>query len=147
MIGARITACMFGCIIAIAAQAQSVTEPVLQIERKDRFGGNLVFDPSRPFDTVLTCPQVTELSNSERVCKSYASINICQEYFSMIELQRFRESCHAFLLEQTERSVIYDNCVISNSRGIDSSAMRNVRSLCERISENPTMLQRLRWGN
>jgi hypothetical protein len=145
MISARIVACIVGSFIAITAQAQNAAEPVLQIEMRDRFGGVVVFDPWRPFSTVLTCDQATDIS--ERICKSYVTINNCQEYFSMVELQSFQDSCRVFRLEQAERSNIYDNCVISKSRGVDSSAMRNVRTLCERISDNPTVLQRWRWGN
>jgi hypothetical protein len=143
MILTRVAACLVGGIISIAAQAQSEAEPVLvnEIDQLwvEMFGGDLV--------PALTCDQVIELNDLEPICKTYASTNWCQEYFSTVELQSFRDSCRTFRLEQAERSIIFDNCVISKSRGIDSSAMGNVRSLCERISANPTALQRWRWGN
>lgn len=44
-------------------------------------------------------------------------------------------------------SHIYNNCVISKSQNINNSVVREVRSICRTISENPTMLQRWRWGN
>ncbi len=129
MKSARVAACIVSCVIGMAAQAQNT------------------FDSSREFSTVLTCNEVVGLNKSVPLCKHYASIGNCLAYFSAIELENFQNKCLAVRLKQIERTAIYDNCVISKSRGVNSSAMHSVRSLCRNISQSPTILQRWRWGS
>jgi hypothetical protein len=71
----------------------------------------------------------------------------CLDYYSSKEMEEMRAQCKAEADAQRERSAIYDNCVISKSKGVEKSTMRNVRSVCREISENPSQLQRWRWGN
>ena len=48
-------------------------------------------------------------------------------------------------IEQEE--TIYDNCFISRSYGSDPAALRSIQRSCEKISNDPSWLQKLRWGN
>lgn len=129
------------CTIGITSHAQNATKPVFQIEERN------IFDPSLPFETVLTCDWLAQNNDKGMICKKFESTDKCQEYFSEIELNVFQNTCQVDSLQQAETNTIFDNCVISKSREVNSSAMRNVRSACRRISENPTMLQRWRWGS
>lgn len=70
----------------------------------------------------------------------------CLERYTAREISETRETCRAEEAAQRSRNIIYDNCVLSKSRGVDQSALRNVRSICREISINPSLLQRLRWG-
>lgn len=71
----------------------------------------------------------------------------CFEFYSNEEMVEMRKHCSAEADTRRERNAIYDNCVVAKSKGVERSAMRNVRSVCREISRNPTVLQRLRWGN
>jgi hypothetical protein len=42
---------------------------------------------------------------------------------------------------------IYNNCVIARSRDIPQSVFREVRASCRETAVNPSMLDRLRWGD
>ena len=48
--------------------------------------------------------------------------------------------------KEAEEQAIYENCVVSKSEG-DASAITEIRSMCRRISKNPSWMQKLRWGN
>lgn len=44
------------------------------------------------------------------------------------------------------QEIIYDNCVISKSKGQLKSTLSNIRSSCRVISKNPSFFEKLRWG-
>lgn len=48
---------------------------------------------------------------------------------------------------QPINQTIYNNCVIARSRDIPQNVLREVRASCREIAENPSMFNRLRWGN
>lgn len=43
-------------------------------------------------------------------------------------------------------TVIYNNCVISKSRGVSDKILREVRSSCRAVARNPSSRDLLRWG-
>ena len=47
---------------------------------------------------------------------------------------------------QAKQDILYNNCVISKSKGIDSSSISSVRSVCREIAKNPSAWQKFRWG-
>ena len=71
----------------------------------------------------------------------------CLATYSTVELQNMQDTCRTFQTEQRGRDRIYNNCFIERSRGADRTAIGSVRNVCRQISENPTMLQRWRWGD
>lgn len=42
---------------------------------------------------------------------------------------------------------IYNNCVVARSRGVSESVLREVRASCRETARDPSMLDRLRWGD
>lgn len=42
---------------------------------------------------------------------------------------------------------IYNNCVVTRSRGASPSALREVRASCRITARDPSVFDRLRWGN
>jgi len=44
------------------------------------------------------------------------------------------------------QKIIYDNCIISKSKGTLKSTLGNIRSSCREISQNPSFFETLRWG-
>lgn len=70
-------------------------------------------------------------------------------WFALASAQGYSLAIKVLAEMQAEElaSHIYNNCVISKSKNINNSVISEVRSICRRISENPTALQRWRWGN
>lgn len=77
---------------------------------------------------------------------TYKSGGECLKRYSDTEVQDAIAQCREKVAVQKERSTIYNNCVIAKSKDIDKRALINVRSVCREISENPSTLQRWRWG-
>lgn len=71
----------------------------------------------------------------------------CLANYSTTELQNMQQTCRNQQAEQLERNTIYNNCFIEKSKGATRTATPSIRAVCRQISENPTMLQRWRWGN
>lgn len=71
----------------------------------------------------------------------------CLEFYSNAEMQAVRAECEADAAIKEEQNIIYNNCVVEKSKGVEKSAMPNVRSVCREISKNPSTLQRWRWGD
>lgn len=71
----------------------------------------------------------------------------CLESYSNAEIQTAQNQCRAEAARKEDEDTIYNNCVVSKSHNVDSSAMRNVRSVCREVSRNPTLLQRWHWGS
>ena len=85
------------------------------------------------------------ISASLATCLSVASVNsvIAQEPLVSFDDLLCDQACE----DEKKKRVIYNNCVISKSKGVDRSVViLEVRSVCRKISENPTIFQRLRWG-
>lgn len=87
----------------------------------------------------------------ERSARLYFNYQIaiggeCLTWYSTLELQSMRETCRAIQTEQQQRGIIYNNCFIEKSRGAEMTAINSIRMVCKEISENPSMLQRWRWG-
>lgn len=70
----------------------------------------------------------------------------CRETLKGDELRAVKAECEKHLAEKEERDAIYSNCVVAKSKDVDTSVLPNVRSICRKISENPSLWQRLRWG-
>ena len=47
---------------------------------------------------------------------------------------------------QARENILYDNCVIAKSKGIDRAAIASVRSVCRNIARNPNTWQKFKWG-
>lgn len=48
---------------------------------------------------------------------------------------------------ETEQRLLYDNCVVAKSKGLDRTAVSSVRRVCREISKNPTTWQKFKWGS
>jgi len=46
---------------------------------------------------------------------------------------------------QAKQDILYNNCVISKSKGIDSFAISSVRKVWREIARNPSAWQKFRW--
>ena len=66
----------------------------------------------------------------------------CLEYYSQKELMERDEKNRI----QKMRNTIRDNCVIAKSENATNSAIAEIRRVCTAISENPSFLQKFRWG-
>ena len=60
------------------------------------------------------------------------------------EIQRVKDEIQAEL--QAKQDILYNNCVISKSKGVDSSVISSVRSVCREIAKKPSAWQKFRWG-
>jgi hypothetical protein len=43
--------------------------------------------------------------------------------------------------------IIYNNCVVSKSSNVSDRVLREVRNSCRAVARNPSLIDRLRWGN
>jgi hypothetical protein len=71
----------------------------------------------------------------------------CKTRYTKSELEIKRRKEIEERQQQAEQDILYNNCVIAKSKGIDSSAVSSVRSVCREISKNPTTWQKLKWGS
>ena len=60
------------------------------------------------------------------------------------KIQRVKDETQAEL--QAKQDILYNNCVISKSKGVDSSVISSVRSVCREIAKKPSAWQKFRWG-
>ena len=59
------------------------------------------------------------------------------------ELQRIRKDQ---AVKKKNQNILYNNCVIAKSKGINKSAVASVRSICNEISINPSVWQKFKGG-
>lgn len=80
---------------------------------------------------------------------------VCEKrrILSKSQIKKFNEekeieykSCIKNENEKRKSNIIYDNCVISKSKGALKSTLRNIRSSCRTISKDPTFFEKLKWS-
>jgi hypothetical protein len=88
-----------------------------------------------------------EISKRRKECEKEKAELLKRQEANAVRQREIEQLRQQESLRNKEIELIYNNCVISKSRGIGNSALDNVRSLCESISNDPSMLQKLKWGN
>ena len=74
------------------------------------------------------------------------SLGECVGALSLYQREAYEAYCKAEVAE-AERTAIYDNCIISKSKGLDAAAVISVRRVCKEISNAPSAWRRWWWGN
>ncbi len=97
--------------------------------------------------------------NKEKKLKAYTKYEVplvskCIKKMSESLIKRYKDYCaeiheeeEARLELSAEKILIYNNCVIDKSKGLEGTAIREVRFLCQHIAKNPSAWQRWWWGN
>jgi hypothetical protein len=74
-----------------------------------------------------------EFTNSEMAAKRQKEAELRQKNAEQAKIQ-------------AKQDILYNNCVITKSKGIDRSAINSVRKVCREIAKNPSAWQKFRWG-
>lgn len=73
------------------------------------------------------------------------TISFCNSNEELLEVFKAKERKKIHEQRAQAKQMIIDNCVISKATEI--APLEEVRRICRNIAENPTFLQKLRWGD